>query len=161
MRPLLALLSPLAFTACVSGKSIVSENYTIDEVLPNNSIVSVVLVTKEFENSMWNEDVIWWGAEFNDPVTMVGRLTVELDEHSSWVRHSAYSDLVNVKDMRITKSNSGFKLIIKGGQTASLYHAHLVFDNAGYLIRRRVFSPNFPDEVWEETVYSYIKRHDM
>lgn len=58
----------------------------------------------------------------------------------------------------LEKAERGFKLTISGGDAATSYRAVLVFDYE-HIQRRKVTHGEFPDEVWEETVYSFISKN--
>ena len=92
---------------------------------------------------------------------LIKQLTVRVGENESLVRFSAYSDLVNINSVVLAVDDKGFNIAIDGGETATHYKAVIYFDNEGFLLRRRVYSPSFPDEVCEETKYSFIRRQDM
>jgi hypothetical protein len=63
-------------------------------------------------------------------------------------------------DIKLEKSESGFKLVISGGRyTASGYEAVLIFES-DHIQRRNVRLRIFPDDVWSQTVYSFIGEND-
>ena len=133
-----------------------------DMLLKSGAKVSVGVSISKYvvENPMYSEP-LWWGTELVPPKTFIKELSVHVDENICWIPLSAYSDLVNIKSVDLRILNEGFNIIIDGGDTATYYKAVLSFDNEGYLLRRMVYNPSFPDEVWEETNYSFIRRKDM
>ena len=133
-----------------------------DEVLRNGAKVSVLVSASEYVagNFMYSAP-LWWGTELSPPRTFIKKLIVWVGENKSWVRFSAYSDLVNINSIDLNIVDKGFNIAIDGGETASHYKAVIYFDNEGFLLSRKVYSPSFPDEVWEESKYSFIRRQDM
>lgn len=133
-----------------------------DEVLSNGAKITVLVSVSEFvaDDSMYFAP-LWWGAELSPPREFIKKLTVRVGENESMVRFSAYSDLANINSVDLTVDDKGFNIIIDGGETATHYKAVISFDNEGFLMRRKVYSPSFPDEVWEKTKYSFIRRQDM
>lgn len=131
-------------------------------VLKNNTKVNVLIGVSEYvaDDFMYLAP-LWWGAELSPPKTIIKSFTVRLGDNESWVRFSAYSDLVNITDADLNISDEGFNISINGGETSTHYKATIYFDNDGFLLKRKVYSPSFPDEVWEETEYSFIRRKDM
>jgi len=133
-----------------------------DVLLKSGAKVSVSVSVSKYvvEDPMYSEP-LWWGTELVPPKTFIKELSVHVDENICWIPLSAYSDLVNIKSVDLRILNEGFNIIIDGGDTATYYKAVLSFDNEGYLLRRMVYNPSFPDEIWEETNYSFIRRKDM
>lgn len=132
-----------------------------DAVLRNGDQVGVLVSVSEYvaDDFMYSTP-LWWGAELSPPRTFIKQLTVRVGENESLVRFSAYSDLVNINSVVLAADDKGFNMAIDGGETATHYKAVIYFDNEGFLLRRKVYSPSFPDEAWEETMYSFIRRQD-
>lgn len=131
-------------------------------VLKNNTEVSVqVDVSECIASAFMYSSPLWWGAELSPPKTFIKKLIVRFDNNERWVRFSAYSDLVNINSVVLNVMDNGFNIAIDGGETATHYKAIIYFDNDGFLLGRKVYSPSFSDEVWEETKYSFIRRQDM
>ncbi|MCJ7555381.1 MAG: hypothetical protein MUP90_00505 [Gammaproteobacteria bacterium] len=156
----------IAFVAsCVLQANVSHAEGTLfkkDEVLRNGAKVSVLVSVSEYvADGLMYSAPLWWGAELSPPRTFIKQLTVRFGENESLVRFSAYSDLVNINSVDLTVVNKGFNIAIDGGENATHYKAVIYFDNEGFLLRRKVYSPSFPDEVWEETKYSFIRRQDM
>lgn len=152
-------------TACALQPSVSIAEGTLfkkNGVLKNDAKVSVLVNVSEYsaDNFIYSSP-LWWGTELSPPKTFIKKLTVQFGENESWVRFSAYSDLVNINSVDLNVVNEGFNITIDGGQTSTHYKAIIYFDNEGFLLGRKVYSPSFPDEVWEETKYSFIRRQDM
>lgn len=133
-----------------------------DGVLRSGAKVGVFVSVSEYvaDDPMYSAP-LWWGAELSPPRTFIKQLTVRVGENEGLVRFSAYSDLVNINSVDLAVDEKGPSIVIDGGETATHYKAVIYFDNEGFLLRRKVYSPSFPDEVWEETKYSFIRRQDM
>ncbi len=139
---------------------------TIVETLPSGQPlrIDVDIVDFEAKNYPYDNDV-WWGSDKlwgagSGPITIISKISITYSK-KRFVPLSVYSDLTDIIGMKLTRSTSGAILEIEGGHTSSHYFANLVFDNDGFLVKRKVYKPTFPDEVWEETHYSYIRREDM
>lgn len=131
-------------------------------VLKNETKVSVLVsVSVYLANDFMYSSPLWWGAELSPPKTFIKEFIVRFGDNKSWVRLSAYSDLVNINNVDLNVMDKGFNIAIDGGETATHYKAIIYFDNDGFLLSRKVYSPSFPGEVWEETKYSFIRRLDM
>jgi len=156
----IAFIASFALQASVSHAE--GTSFKKDGVLRNGAKVSVLVsVSKYVAGDLMYSAPLWWGAELSPPRTFIKQLTVRVGENESLVRFSAYSDLVNINSVDLAVVNKGFNIAIDGGETATHYKAVIYFDNKGFLLRRKVYSPSFPDEVWEETKYSFIRRQDM
>lgn len=156
----IAFIASCALQASVSLAE--GTSFKKDEVLRNGAKVSVLVsVSKYVAGDLMYSTPLWWGTELSPPRTFIKKLTVRVGDNESWVRFSAYSDLVNINSVDLNVVDKGFNIAIDGGETASHYKAIIYFDNAGFLLSRKVYSPSFPDEVWEETKYSFIRRQDM
>lgn len=152
-------------SACILQPSVsIAEGALFEKngVLKNDTKVSVLVDVSEYISSDFlYSSPLWWGAELSPPKTFIKKLTVRFDDNESWVRFSAYSDLVNINSVDLDVMDKGFSIIFDGGETATHYKAIIYFDNEGFLLGRKVYSPSFPNEVWEETKYSFIRRQDM
>lgn len=108
---------------------------------------------------MWGGDMRGEG-EVLMPKTAISAMDVRIGKEKILVPLSAYSDLGNPYQVSLEKADRRFKLIIAGrGGTATSYKAVLEFDDEN-IQRRKVTLSVFPDEVWEETVYSFIRKND-
>lgn len=151
----------ISITKCAGLYAIENKHYIFQDQLINKSKVYVVIETESISDEFVYGKPVWWGAEFVLPKTITKNIIVTLDGNKSWIRFSAYSDLVNLKSAKLTVFKNGFQISIDGGESSTHYIANLNFDNEGFLISRKVYSPKFPDEVWEETRYSFIRRNYM
>jgi hypothetical protein len=89
----------------------------------------------------------------------MGQLDVYLGVNRVFVPISAYSDLGNPRSSTIETADKGFQIVVRGGDAATSYKATLVFEG-GLLRSRKVVNGEFPDEAWEETIYSFNVRRE-
>ena len=131
--------------------------------LKNNVAVQISVVSASFNtNNNYYEKALYWGTDRHKmPETYIKEINIKFRDKNSFIRHSAFSDLMNIEDINIKILDNGFSINMTGGRDGTLYYVIIYFDNDGFLTRRRVFSPCFKDEVWEETKYSFIRRKDM
>lgn len=147
-----------------STDSAVGRLYEESGELHNKKTVKVTANIAEFKKETFPcKDVLYWGAEgeWAPPKLYFEYIKVFVGEKKSWIPFSSYSDLFNIKSVNLEIEKNGFQLVVDGGQSATHYKAILYFDNEGFLTKRRVYSLEFEDEVWEETQYSFIRRADM
>jgi hypothetical protein len=100
---------------------------------------------------------IWGGDELDMPKTVITALDILSGTEKIYVPLSAYSDLGDPNQVSLERTQKGFQIIIQGGEAASSYKAVLVFNHEN-IKRRKVIHGEFPDEVWEETTYSFISQ---
>lgn len=154
----LSILSLLA----ASNNETTEHLYEASDTLSNAREVRISVKVSLFHQERFPyRDVLWWGAESHPPETYIEYVSITVDDKKSWVRLSSHCDLANVRTVDLRVSTVGFHLEIDGGETSTHYKALISFDNDGFLQRRRVFRPSFPDEVWEATEYSFIRREGM
>ena len=111
-----------------------------------------VLSTMPYKNAL-----IWGGDEMNMPKTIITFVSVKANDEEFFVPFSAYSDLGNPRHVTLTKNKKGFEIQVSGGETSTSYKAILFF-RSGVIYRRKVISNEFPNQVWEDTTYSFISR---
>ncbi|MCC7201063.1 MAG: hypothetical protein IT393_00120 [Nitrospirae bacterium] len=107
-----------------------------------------------------------WGGDFESrsevimPKNVIAAINIQIGNEKMFVPLSAYSDLGNPYQASFEKTDRGFRLIIAGrGGTSTPYKAVLEFNNEN-IQRRRITLDIFPDEVWEETEYSFKSSTD-
>ena len=82
----------------------------------------------------------WWGAPNDGPPDhIISTFEVRIGKEFIPLFRSAYSDLGDVRDVRLATSKAGFVITVYGGDTGSAYTARLRFQD-GYLIERDVTS---------------------
>lgn len=163
MRQLLIFIF-LSITGC-SNQPIAPSSGS-DPTIQSEAIgcgASIVVRSQLAETSIaeLSSSTLHWGADLTQPKARIKDLEVLLGDKEIWVRYSAFSDLTDPNDIVVKAFDRGFVVQIDGGESAAHYRASLEFECDGYLTKRRVHSVTFPDEVWEETTYSFIRRKDM
>lgn len=129
--------------------------------LKDGTPVEIEVRTSKIAASYPYKDAFMWGGDMRSeedvvmPKTVISMIDVRIGNRKSIVPLSAYSDLGAPFQISYEKAGSGFKLIIRGRErTGTSYKATLEF-NSMDIRRRTVVLAVFPDEVWEETTYSF------
>lgn len=98
---------------------------------------------------------MWGGDETTPPKRIIKSITILRNGQTLFVPLSAYADLGSPRKILLQKlPDSGFRLIINGGDAGGSYSAMLDF-NRNEISRRKVVSGEFPQEVGEETTFSF------
>lgn len=100
----------------------------------------------------------WGGDEDEMPKALVVSVQAWVGNDKIFIPVSAYSDLGDPRSVSLKLIKTGFVLKISGGDAAGSYNATLSIEK-GNIRRRKVVSGEFPDNVWEETIYSFIPRN--
>jgi hypothetical protein len=117
--------------------------------------VIVAEVTSERYRANTGTRVVWWGTDSTSPNEVVSDLRVTVAGEEVAIPFSAFSDLAEPRVIRVADTATGFSLEIEGSDAAGAYHATLQFVG-NKIARRRVASGEFPDERWDEFVYSFV-----
>ena len=123
-------------------------------------MVHVLLESAPLEGGCSSAASWIWGSEQECPKWSIRRLEVKAKE-KVFIPISAFADLANVTSLKTEPFGSGFRVRIMGGDAATAYEAVLEFDgprkadDQPVLRKRTVRSGEFPDQVWEETTYSF------
>jgi hypothetical protein len=100
-------------------------------------------------------DGVWWGAdEVTRPKEIIKYIRVSSGAEKAHVPLSAYADLGDPRLASLSATGRGFSIKIKGGDAAGAYEVTLEFED-NTIVRRHVASGEFPDQAWEETVYTF------
>src|SRR6266516_570489 len=99
--------------------------------------------------------ITYWGSPTAQPRMVVSSLTARWGDGKIEVPLSAYSDLAEVWRVRLFKAARWIVCEVSGGDAMGAYVARLMFSRSR-LVRRRVWSGEFPDEWWEETRYNFM-----
>ncbi|MDY6906536.1 MAG: hypothetical protein SWH61_17845 [Thermodesulfobacteriota bacterium] len=126
----------------------------LQDKTPDGVSIKIGVHTAEYNSSVPYKSGFRWGAELKEPRIIVTRINVEFGNTKVFVPLSAYCDLTNPNICTLQTSNKSFVLVIEGGQASTSYKAEIYFEN-GYIKKRKVSHQEFPDESWEETVYSF------
>lgn len=97
----------------------------------------------------------WLAHKFNKPKIIITTLKIIAKGTFFELPISSYIDLTEPRNIYLLLTNDGFDIEIQGGETAYCYKAILTFKSTR-LENRIVRSCEFPDQVWEKTIYSYI-----
>jgi hypothetical protein len=137
----------------------VKDKIEINEILSDGTLIKIKVLRGSISSNFPYKGALMWG-EGGDinilPKTVILTIDIKLGQEKIFIPLSAYSDLGAPKQVSLVKELHSIKLIIRGSDAGGSYKAILVFEN-GYIIRRKVMHMEFPDEVWEETVYSFKK----
>lgn len=99
---------------------------------------------------------IWWGSEKRCPSRKIGRLELLYMGKRAIIPYSAISALSEPNKLVLREDMEGdvYNIIIQGGDAAESYECLLKVEK-GILISRRVWSREFPQRAWEETLYRF------
>ena len=148
-------------SSCVNGaefkEGIVNLNFQLDD----STAVQIVVQTGMIDSNYPYKQAFMWGSDFESadsvimPKEVVSSIDVRIGNEKVFVPLSAYSNLGTPRKVSLVKIGQGFELNIFGSGTSLGYKATLRF-NKEHIVSRKVFSRNFPDNRWEETIYSFI-----
>lgn len=97
----------------------------------------------------------WWGVGDDEVRELsIESITINDGDSQVYVPRSAFGDLANPARITLGIEDGVLMLAIRGGDASSSYRAVLSIED-GELTRRTVRSGEFPDDVWEETTYSW------
>ena len=101
----------------------------------------------------------YWGGGGRDTETVVVGLRIEVGRDSVWIPFTAVAGLANPLDLGVSVRSGRATVTLEGGDAAVSYMASWVVVR-GRLQRRRIESGEFPQDVWEEAVYSCCPQTD-
>lgn len=105
----------------------------------------------------YSKSYFWGGDKTTPPKKIIETISISKSTNTIDVPLSAYSDLGNPAEISLKKlSAHGFQIKICGGDAGGSYCAMLDFKNEG-IIRRKVVHNEFPNQIWEETTYTFIQ----
>lgn len=146
----------------VSSADFIQGIAKLSSQLTDGSSVQVEVRTMKLTPQYPYKNAFMWGGDMRGrdevlmPKTVITAMDVRINNEKIFLPLSAYSDLGNPYQVSLEKAERGFRLVITGrGGTATSYKAVLEFNHEN-IQRRKVTLDVFPDEVWEETVYSFI-----
>jgi hypothetical protein len=137
----------------------------ISDNMNEGTPVQIEVNTGDTRSQYPYRDAFMWGGDMRSeeevvlPRNVITSMNIRIGNKKCIVPFSAYSDLGNPRQISFENTSLGFQLIIIGGDAGSSYKAVLVF-NREDIERRKVAHGEFPDEVWEETLYSFIPAND-
>jgi hypothetical protein len=155
---LVVLLAGVAIPADPAGKLVPFMNgqAALEAWSTDGKPILVSVRTVPYANFL--PDKGWWGTVDDGadrPKTVIHSVSVRDAGIEVWIPLSAYCDLADPNDIRFQREGKGFVLLLRGGDAAGSYQAEWHFADSR-LQRRRVAHGEFPDQVWEETRYSFL-----
>ncbi|MBI4378660.1 MAG: hypothetical protein HY578_06155 [Nitrospinae bacterium] len=128
--------------------------------------IKIIVRTTKYSPSFPYRKGFGWGADTvpNNPApsypqSVITSVDLKAGKEDIFVPLSAYGDLANPRTISFEITQKGFRLIVNGGDAGTSYEAVLDFEGE-HIKRRKVLDGEFPIEVWEETVYSFISKTD-
>ena len=121
-------------------------------------------IIKSNSQTLFN-NICRWGARYgnsnNEKIFSNMKVSYNNEQYCD-VPLTAYCDIANPWEYQLYPIIDGFVLKIEGGygESGDSYIAKLTFKK-GLLIRKEIKHGVFPDEAWEQTVYSYNEREDI
>ena len=163
MNLFLSIVATLFLLGCipqnVSGVDFSKGSVRLTNHLTDGSLVEVVVQKENLGTQYpYRHAFIWGGDESLMPKTVITALRIEIGTNSIVTPLSAYSNLGDPRLVSLEKMQSGFKIIIVGGDAAGSYEAVLLY-SMDHILNRKVVHGEFPSEVWEETVCSFITKN--
>jgi hypothetical protein len=136
----------------------------LNNQLTDGSPVNIKVWSKKINSTYPYEKAFLWGGDYFGekkiimPKSIISKIDIKVRNEKIIVPLSAYSDLGNPKLVLFERTKQGFKLIIEGvGGEETAYKAILEFSGEN-IQRRRVMLKLFSQEVWQETVYSFVSK---
>jgi hypothetical protein len=147
----------LVFPSSFHFEEFIKDKIDIKNKLSDGTLINIKIQRGSILSNFPYKGAFMWGGDIDElPQTVILTIDIKLGKEKIYIPLSAYSDLGDPKQVSLVKELHSIKLIIRGSDAGGSYKAILVFEN-GYIIRRKVMHMEFPDEVWEETVYSFKK----
>lgn len=157
--PFVLALIFIALSSAVYGYEADFTNGAVDATYPLAHRVTLhvrVTTTKVGPAFPFRDGFMWGGDGPERPRCVIDLITIRAGASPVFVPLSAYADLGDPGDLKVLPAPGrfGFALMIRGGDAAGAYEATLTFrDNE--IRRRRVTSGEFPQQVWQDTRYSW------
>lgn len=156
-RLLVIVFSLVLITSGTSYASIIksaNDRIQLHGYTKDGSSIVVSVSTKKYYPKFPYTKGFRWGVELQAPKSLVTSLSVEIGGKEIFVPLSVYADLTNPRELLLENAGSNILIIIYGGDAAASYKAVLKFTTER-IQSKKVSSLEFPDESWEETVYSF------
>jgi hypothetical protein len=152
-KPLVLMLCFTLLQAC----SIAAAQRQLSAEVSKRGVGVIVaeLVVSKPNGDIAGTRVLWWGTDLTSPNEVVADLRVTVAREPVVIPFSAFSDLAEPRVIRVLDTTAGFSLEIEGSDAAGAYRATLEFVG-NRVARRRVVSREFPDERWDEFLYSFV-----
>lgn len=156
---ILLLMVPVLSVATASSAKFINGIAQI-EYRSNNDSISIKVFKTKFSPTFPYQNGFRWGAnEVSKPKYVVSNIQVSNGNETIYIPLSAYCDLANPNKIMLDTSRNIFSLSIIGGDAGVSYKAKITFEKINsmfYIKSRKVMHGEFPEEVWEDTRYSFI-----
>lgn len=152
-KPLFSILifiAPLIWSAVFVNNS-AELNTTMSNGKQINVLAKKAALAIDFP---YKKALMWGGDEIKMPSSVLAEMDLKIADDKIFIPFSAFGDLGNPKQIFLEKNKDEFSIIINGGDASTSYKAILFFKN-NCIYRRKVILSEFPDQVWEETNYSF------
>jgi hypothetical protein len=97
------------------------------------------------------DDGSWWGIDGGFPKSVCTRFEVRIGAKRIELPRKLYTDLAQLKRVEIAEEEGQAVLIVRGGDAAGSFEARFRFTQ--FEVERVVRGGEFPDSVWERTLY--------
>jgi hypothetical protein len=123
--------------------------------------IAVTVTQLKLSESYPYRDALLWGGDVGRlPQSVVSGIQIQKNHESVFIPLSAYSDLGDVKSVSFEAVTRGFRVSLRGGNTAASYDATLFFEGR-VLTGREVRLRELPDERWEKSTYGFPVRTEQ
>lgn len=144
-------------TSYVKCEEFHKDKIIIKKQLDGGNVLSLFIKRSNKSSSYpYKKPLMWGGDNFYYPSVVISEIVLIVGKEEILLPFSAYSDLGNPREVTLEIKEKQLIINILGGETACSYSATLIFEN-GDIVRRKVCNGELPEEVWEETVYSFKK----
>ena len=86
------------------------------------------------------------------PCSLVDNVKIFVNKKEIFVPRSVFADLADLNSGDIKKSKKGMILAFTGGDASEAYFVEVTF-NTQQVLMRKLSSAEFPNNVWEKTIY--------
>ena len=130
-------------------------NITSDRTVFKEGHVEVILELMDYKNEMGNMKNAWGTGGPKPPKKVIKNFTVKHKGEGVLLPLSSYIDLTEPRILKLEVDKETYQIMIKGSDAGGSYIATMQFKKT-LILRRKVISPSFPNQLWEETIYSFI-----
>lgn len=166
MRKILFMAIIMVCSVCLSsvfvyGEEITGDTIELESVLANEASLKVVVrIIKPPAGYPYTDTLLWGGDQIGEdeyelPETLIQSIDVRINDKKIDVPLSAYQNIGGVDNVSIEITERGFILIIMGYREGDMSYKSMLEFDTHKILRKKVFLKVFPDEVWEETFYSF------
>jgi hypothetical protein len=147
---ILIFITPLIWSA-----EFVKDSAELNSTMSNGKQINVLAIKIALPIDFpYKKAFMWGGDEIKMPSSVLSEVNVRIKDEKIYIPFSAISDLGNPKHIFLENNKDEFSIIINGGDASTSYKAILFFKN-NCIYRRKVILSEFPNQVWEESNYSF------